>query len=282
MKPAKFNLHTPRSLTEALQAKAKLQGQGTLLAGGQSLVALMNFRVAQPTEIIALSNVTELKTITITDGQVRLGSGVTYSDVIAASTAGSLPRLFKEVLSNIASEPIRNKGTVGGAIAQADPSAEFPALCLALGAEIVVASTSGSRVVPVHTFFRGYMDTEAREDEVIVEIRFDRRLWSETNFGYSQVADRQGDYADAAVLLTYRTDAEDRMIAPVIVSMNLRSFPCRWSDLMEHLTGTRADQESVAGAVEDYFAAASAELARPEGTVVKSVLQEALGSAGRI
>lgn len=282
MKPAPFNLHTPQSLHEALRTKSRLEGQGTLLAGGQSLVALMNFRVAQPTEIIALSGVPELRSITTTDMHVRLGSGVTYSDVIDASAGGSLPPLFRDVLSNIASEPIRNVGTVGGAVAQADPSAEFPALCLALGAEVVVASDSGSRVIPVHTFFRGYMATEAREDEVIVEIVFDRRLWSDTFFGYSQVAGRQGDYADAAALVTYRTDARNRTVEPVVVSMNLRSFPCRWSDLMEHLTGVTADQESLAAAVEDYFAATDAGSAGPDDVLVKSVLHGALDSAERI
>lgn len=282
MKPAPFTLHTPRSLPQALRIKSQLGSEGTLLAGGQSLIALMNFRVAQPKDVITLARVSEFKTITITDRFARIGSGMTYSDVIRAATGGTLPRPFRDVLSNIASEPIRNKGTVGGALAQADPKAELPALCLALDAEVVLASTAGARVVPASAFFHGYMDTDARDDEVIAEVRFDRTAWNETWFGYSQVAQRQGDYAEASVLASYRTDAGGRVEHPIVVSMKQRSYPCQWRDLMDHLAGVEASPQALRAAADTYFDGEPADHSGPDRALTRSVLVQAMNSAERI
>lgn len=282
MKPSAFTMHTPRSLPEALRLKARLGQEGTLLAGGQSLVALMNFRVARPKQLISLSRIAALTTITVTERYLRIAAGVTYSELIRATATGTVPWPFQHVLRNIASEPIRNSATVGGALAQADPNAEFPALSLALDADVVLASTSGVRLLPVSEFFRGYMDTQARPDEIIVEIRFDRRRWEETWFGYAQVAQRQGDYADASVMVSYRKDAAERFLEPVVVSMKLRSFPCRWQGLMDALDRELVTATSVLDQVGQYLRQETGDYDEADLRVVESVLMEALASAERI
>lgn len=282
MKPSAFTLHTPRSLPEALRLKARLGQEGTLLAGGQSLVALMNFRVARPKQLISLSRIPTLASITVTERYLRIAAGVTYGELIRATATGSVPWPFHVVLRNIASEPIRNSATVGGALAQSDPNAEFPALSLALDAEVVLASTSGVRVVPVSEFFRGYMDTQVRSDEIIVEIRFERRRWEDTWFGYAQVAQRQGDYADASVMVSYRKDPAGRFLEPVVVSMKLRSYPCRWQALMEALHGEPVTATSLLNQADRYVRSDTGAYDEADLRVVESVLVQALTSAERI
>lgn len=282
MKPPAFTMHTPSSLPKALRLKARLGQEGTLLAGGQSLVALMNFRVARPTQLISLSHIPELTSITVTRQYLRISAGVTYSDLIRATATGSVPWPFQHVLRNVASEPIRNSATVGGALAQADPNAEFPALSLALNADVVLASTSGVRVLPISEFFRGYMDTQVRPDEIIVEVRFDRRRWAGAWFGYAQVTQRQGDYADASVLASYRKDASGGFLEPVVVSMKLRPFPCHWKALMDVLPGQPAAATSVREHAGSYVRQERGDYDDADLRVVESVLVRAITTAERI
>lgn len=208
MKAPDFDYQRPTSLDAALAMLAEYDGGAMPLAGGQSLMPMMNFRVASPEVLIDLADVAELRGITRDGGTVRIGAMTRYAQLMAdAIVLADIP-LFAMALPHIAHDAIRNRGTIGGSLALADPAAEMPALMLALDAKIEVAGASGTRAIKAEDFFLGYFETTLEEDELITAILIPAASTAQ-QFGFHELTQRHGDYALAGVALacsdsTYR------------------------------------------------------------------------------
>jgi len=200
MKAADFNYVRPGSLEEALAILSDTGLDAAPLAGGQSLVPMMNFRVAQPGTLVDLAAVQDLKGIFETNGSLTIGAMTRYADLAASDLVATHAPLLSMALPHIAHAAIRNRGTIGGSVALADPAAEMPALLLALDASIIVQSKSGSKTHAAADFFIGMYETALEEGELVTAIvvpapETDRR------FAFYELARRHGDYAMVGVAL---------------------------------------------------------------------------------
>ena len=207
MKPAPFNLFRPQSVDEALALLRSHGDEAKVLAGGQSLVPLMNFRLAQPQNIIDLNLVEGLDQIKFDDQTLSLGAMVRQRDVErSASIVERLP-ILREAIEQVGHPAIRNRGTVGGSLAHADPSAELPLLAVALDATFRLRSAQASRSVAAKDFYHGYLLTDIAPDELLVATDFHL---PPANCGWccTEIARRHGDFAivAVAVLLDCRQD----------------------------------------------------------------------------
>ena len=173
MKPAPFHYHAPTTLAETLDLLAEHAGdEGRVLAGGQSLVPTMAFRLARPRHLVDINGVTELNYMRIDNGRLCIGAGVRHAAFERPVDDGPLGRLLTMVVRHIAHAPIRARGTFCGSIAHADPASEWCALAVALDAEMVAESkVSGTRVIHAREFFESIMQTALHEDEILREVR---------------------------------------------------------------------------------------------------------------
>lgn len=206
MKPAAFAYHDPTTTDEALALLAQFGDEAKPLAGGQSLVPLMNFRLARPAHVIDLNGVAALSYLQVEDGMLRIGAmtrqrAVERSPVVAAGWP-----LLQAATAYIGHVPIRNRGTVGGSLAHADPAAELPATMAALEAEFVVCSTRGERRLRSKEFFLGYLTTALAPDELLVEVRVPP-CPPATSWAFVEVSRRHGDFALVGVAALLTLDA---------------------------------------------------------------------------
>jgi carbon-monoxide dehydrogenase medium subunit len=194
MKLPPVGYEAPKTVSEALELLAEHQDEASVLAGGQSLIPLLALRLAQPAVLIDINGVDELYGVSATDGWVTVGAMTReYVAEESATVADAVP-LLAAALPLIGHEAIRNRGTVGGSLAHADPAAELPAVARALDAEFVVRGRSGERIVPAAGWFEGYLTTSRRPDELLVEVRFPAARPG-TGVGFQEVARRHGDFA---------------------------------------------------------------------------------------
>ncbi len=172
MIPAAFEYDRPSTVAEAVDILARNPGTAKVLAGGQSLLGLMRLRLARPERLVDIAGLTELRGIrALPDGGLAIGALVTYRDVLDSALATSRVPLLAMAIADIGDVQVRNRGTVAGSIAHADPASDMPAVVLALEAGIVVRSGSGERVVQATSFFEGAFVTDLAEDELLTEIR---------------------------------------------------------------------------------------------------------------
>jgi carbon-monoxide dehydrogenase medium subunit len=168
---APFDYHRPSSLTEALSLLARHGDDARVLAGGHSLVPAMKLRLAEPRVLVDLSRVAELRGISEKDGRIVIGAMTTHAELASSSVLAAKCPLFNETAPQIGDVQVRNKGTIGGSLAHADPAADWPPVALALDAEMEVAGPSGSRMIPAAGFFTDIMQTALRPGEVLRAIR---------------------------------------------------------------------------------------------------------------
>jgi aerobic carbon-monoxide dehydrogenase medium subunit len=200
VKPAPFTYHQPKTLTEAVALLAELAPlDGRILAGGQSLVPIMAFRLARPAHLVDINRVAGLDRLAIEDGRLRIGARVRHAAFHRPVEKGALGALLAAVVRHVAHYPIRKRGTFCGSLAHADPAAEWCLVAATLGAEIVAASVAGERVIAVADFFRGTMETALAPDELIVEALLPL-LPRGARFGFAEFSRRPGDYAQAMAL----------------------------------------------------------------------------------
>jgi len=192
MKPPAFRYFAPSTLEEALELRAEHGSDSALLAGGQSLVPLLNLRLAFPAVVIDLGRLRELSGIRAADGGLAVGAMTRQREVERSDLVREHVPLVAEAVRQIGHPTIRNRGTIGGSLAHADPAAELPAAALALGAELVVRSTSGERAIPADGFFRSYLTTALEPDELLVEVRLPAVTGGSS---FHEVARRHGDFA---------------------------------------------------------------------------------------
>ena len=207
MKPAAFEYHAPRSLDEALALLAKHGGDGRVLAGGQSLVPAMNFRLARPAVLIDINRIDEISGISESADELTIGTLTRHVTFEEPVTTGPLGRLLPEIAHNIAHLPIRVRGTFGGSLAHADPAAEWCTLALLLDARIAARSSAGDRSIAAADFFRTIFTTDLREGEMISAINLPK-LDARWRCGFVEFNRRAGDFAIVSAAVALRVEAE--------------------------------------------------------------------------
>src|SRR5690348_15085771 len=204
MKPAAFVRHVPKTLDEALTILAEVAPQdGRVLAGGQSLVPIMAFRMARPAHLVDINEVVGLDRLEVEGGKLIIGARVRHAAFHKPATYGPLGALLTQVARHIAHYPIRMRGTFCGSLAHADPSSEWCLVAATLDADIVAKSTKRERTIPAKDFFQGIMATALADDELLAEVRLPI-LVDGTRFGFNEFSRRAGDFAMGAALVTYR------------------------------------------------------------------------------
>src|SRR5579862_2776665 len=201
MKLPAFEYACPATLNEAVALLAG-NGDAKALAGGQSLMPMMAFRVAQPSLLVDLRKIGDLKGIRISDQGVRLGALTRWRDIQDDLRLMAAAPLLKAAIAHVAHYQIRNRGTVGGSLAHADPAAEMPGVAVTCDAEIAVMGKAGARTIAAKDFFKGALETALKPDEIITEVRLPH--WPATRrHGFQEFARRRGDFAMAGVALYY-------------------------------------------------------------------------------
>lgn len=203
MKPASFEYFAPSSVDEAVALLAEHGGEARVLAGGQSLVPAMNFRLARPAVLVDINGIAGIAGIREDGDTLVVGALTRHATFEKPVTVGPLAKLLPTVAHNIAHLPIRRRGTFGGSVSHADPSAEWCTLSLALDAGIVVRSTSGTRTVPAEEWFKSIFTTDIRDGEMVTEIRLPR-LGDDWRCGFVEFSRRAGDFALVSALAIVR------------------------------------------------------------------------------
>lgn len=198
MKAADFRYERPETMAEALMLLGDEALDATPLAGGQSLMPMMNFRLAQPGTLVDLSRLDDLKGVVQVAGGLRIGAMTRYVDLARSDLITQHAPLIAMALPHIAHAAVRNRGTIGGSVALADPAAEMPALLLALDAEITVQSSEGLRSYAAADFFLGMYETALDEGALVVAITIPTAA-AHRRFAFYELARRHGDYAMAGV-----------------------------------------------------------------------------------
>jgi aerobic carbon-monoxide dehydrogenase medium subunit len=239
MKPAPFDYHAPRTLDEAAGLLATLEN-AKVLAGGQSLVPMMNFRYVIVDHLVDLAQVETLRGITIADGKMRIGAMTRQRDLEFAPEVARHVPLLRAALAHIGHRQTRNRGTIGGSLVHADPAAELPAISAAHDALIEIASKRGTRSVPFREFVAGFMATAVEPDEIVTAVTLP--LWPDGHaYGFQEFARRHGDFAlaGAAALLDVGPGAMVRRAA--IALFGVATTPLRLGEAEALLVGKRLD-----------------------------------------
>lgn len=197
MKPAPFVYHAPATVEEAVSLLAENEGEARPLAGGQSLIPLMNLRLARPSALVDLNGIAELESVSC-NGTATIGALTRHARVCADPEIGAAVPMLQAATRHVGHRAIRERGTLGGSIAHADPSAEAPLVAVALGADLVAASVRGRRSISAAEFFQGPFMTALDDDEILVEAVFPA-VASQHGQGFRQVARKHGDFALASV-----------------------------------------------------------------------------------
>jgi carbon-monoxide dehydrogenase medium subunit len=253
MKLPAFEYACPATLSEAVALLASHDGDAKAIAGGQSLVPMLAFRVASPSLLVDLRKLPGLDRIEVTDTGVRLGALVRWCDILNDARLRRAHPLLAAAITHVAHYQIRNRGTVGGSVAHADPAAELPGIVVTCEAAIAVTGKSGARVIPADEFFQGALTTALAPDEIITEIRFP--AWpAGRRFGFEEFALRRGDFALAAAAVFYDQDAAGRAVHAHVGVIGVGDRPVRLATVEATLNGARVDAAVIARAA----AAASA------------------------
>jgi aerobic carbon-monoxide dehydrogenase medium subunit len=205
MKPPPFEYLRPVDLDGVLTALAQDSSETKILAGGQSLVPLMNLRMVAPKRLVDINRVPGLDRIGIDGDRLTIGALARHTDVLASPIVRQHAPLVIAAYRQVAHRPIRNRGTIGGNLAHADPASELPAVMLALDAEMELQSREGERRVPAERFFLGTFETAARAGELLTAIRIPLASVSR-RWGFEEMSQRQGDFALVAVAATFAID----------------------------------------------------------------------------
>ena len=204
MKPAPFVRHVPKTLNEALKILSEVAPQdGRVLAGGQSLVPIMAFRLAKPAHLVDINEVAGLDKITSDGKTLTIGARVRHAAFHKPAVDGPLGKLLANVVRHIAHYPIRMRGTFCGSLAHADPASEWCLVAATLDAVMVAKTVRGERLIAAEDYFQGIMATALAEDELLTEVRLPL-LPGDAKFGFNEFNRRAGDFAMAAALVTYR------------------------------------------------------------------------------
>jgi carbon-monoxide dehydrogenase medium subunit len=285
MKPAAFDYRAPTARQAALELIAALGDDAKLLAGGQSLVPAMNFRLARPEVLIDLNRIKELDYLVAEDAVLRIGALTRHARLERPVVPGPLGGFLAGVARHIAHVPIRMRGTFAGSLAHADPAAEWCTVALALDAEIVAESMAGRRTIAASDFFQGIFATALGPDELLAEVRLPL-LDAGWRTGFAELSRRAGDFALAMAAVALRL--EDGRIGEARIALGgVADRPLRVPAAEQILTGAKPSPALIEAAAAQARAAAepmadihaSAEYRRDlTGVMAKRALAQALGA----
>jgi carbon-monoxide dehydrogenase medium subunit len=249
MKPPRFQYAAPRLLDEALTLLNQYGDEAKVLAGGQSLVPLLNMRLAGPSYIVDINHISELHYIEPEDGYLSIGAAVRQRQVERSALVKEQFPLLVEVVEHIGHMQIRNRGTVVGSIAHADPAAELPALLTCLDGEVLVQSANGERVIKAEEFFTGYLSTALEPGEMLTEVRFP---WipPQAGWAFMEFTRRSGDYALVGVTAILTPALDGRCMVAHIAYLGIAGSPIRARAVEEILIGSTLDDATLDSAAE--------------------------------
>jgi carbon-monoxide dehydrogenase medium subunit len=270
MKLPPFDYACPTSVAEAVALLASHDGEAKPLAGGQSLVPMLAFRIAAPALVVDLRKLSDLRRIKITADGVTLGAMTRWRDILDDAQLAKAHPLLVTAVAQVAHYQIRNRGTVGGSLAHADPAAEMPGVAVTCEAKITAVGKAGTRVIEAADFFRGPLTTALTPDEIITEIHLPG--WpSRRRFGLAEFARRRGDFALAAAMLFYDEDGKTARNAHV-GAIGVADRPVRLNAVERVLEG-HAIEEAVIAKAE---AAAAASVDPPDDIHASSAYRKTL------
>ena len=252
MKPAPFAYAKARSLDDAI-GRLVADGEARILAGGQSLIATLNMRLSRPTLLIDINGIAGLDRIEPKAGLTEIGALVRHAQAETSEVIARTAPLIAKAIPHIGHPAIRNRGTIGGSIAFADPAAELPACLLALGGEVVIAGADGERTVKADDFFTGLFETALGAREVLKAIRVPAATPA-TRTGFAELTRRHGDYALVGLAATARADG------PALAELRLAYFGVGATPLRAR----GAEAALARGAVDDAVAALTDDLDPPD------------------
>jgi carbon-monoxide dehydrogenase medium subunit len=284
MKLPSFDYACPATIAEAIALLAAHGGEAKPIAGGQSLVPMLAFRLTAPTLLVDLRKLSELRQIKITDAGVTLGAMVRWRDILNTPRLRQAHPLLVAAVEHIAHYQIRNRGTVGGSLAHADPAAELPGIAVTCDADIVAQGSAGPRVIAAADFFRGALMTALRPDEIVTEIRLP--AWRRRRrYGFREFARRRGDFAVAAAVVAF-DEMEKKFCNVRVGAIGIGDRPLRLNAAERALEGGVITPAAIAGcaaaassAVEpaDDIHASGAYRKALIGVMVERALHDAIG-----
>jgi len=247
MKSPAFDYARPTTLAEAVSLLTSHEGEAKVLAGGQSLVPMLAFRLAAPTLLVDLNRLSELRFIRIEDDGVRLGAMVRWRQVEDDVRLVSAHPLLVTAIKHVAHYQVRNRGTIGGSLAHADPAAELPGIVVTCEAEITAVGAAGRRVIRAADFFLGPLTTALKPEEIIVELRLPP--WpAQRRWGFEEFSRRRGDFALAAAALYYDTMPDGKARNAHVGVMGVGGKPQRLAQVEAILDGCLIDMDTIAEA----------------------------------
>jgi CO/xanthine dehydrogenase FAD-binding subunit len=250
MKPAQFEYDDPRTMEDALDLLARHGDECKVLAGGQSLVPLMNFRLARPARLIDINGIDALSHLTREDGSLVIGAMTRHTQIEHSTEVAQGWPLLTEAIGWVGHSQIRNRGTIGGSVAHADPAAELPAAFAALDATFQLRSKRGTRVLSWQEFFVSEFTTALAPDELVSAVRVPAQDPS-TGTAFVEYARRHGDFALGGAAVTVRLGADGRVEHVTIGLLSAGPAPVRAEAAERKLRGSKLDDPTIRAASEE-------------------------------
>jgi carbon-monoxide dehydrogenase medium subunit len=249
MKPPPFSYHDPATVADAVGLLSKLEN-AKLLAGGQSLMPMLNMRFVLPDHIIDMNKIKELFYLKETNGALVVGAMTRQRDLEFSDDVKACHPIIHEALLNVGHRQTRNRGTVGGSLCHLDPSAEIPTIALALDATVTAAGPNGKRDIPIAQFPVDYMTTAVQPDEILTEIRFP--AWPKGHgYGFVEFARRHGDFAIASAAVLLEEDANSKITRVALAIGGVYKTPVRMPNVEKALLGQIASEDVFRDACEE-------------------------------
>ncbi|MDB5607463.1 MAG: Molybdopterin dehydrogenase, FAD-binding [Bradyrhizobium sp.] len=245
MKPPVFEYASPTTMAEAVGLLAARNGNAKVISGGQSLLPMLAFRLTSPELLVDLKHLKNLGTISVGDDGVRLGARVRWCDIESDQRLVQSHPLLAEAIKHVAHYQVRNRGTVGGSLAHADPSAEMPGVALTCDAQMTIVGSSGTRVEKAADFFTGPLQTSLEPDEILTEVHLP--AWpAARRWAFREFARRKGDFAMAGVALFYDLDEKNRAVDAHIGAIGVADCPIRLAAAEAALNGNVVNEKTIA------------------------------------
>ena len=257
MKPPRFDYHAPGSVDEELAVLARYGGEAKVLAGGQSLMPLLNFRLSRPAALVDLNRIAALSYIREGNGHIAFGAMTRQRAIEFSPVVKTRLPLLTEATGWVGHLPIRSRGTIGGSIAHADPSAEYPAVLTALDGEVVVRGPRGERTVKPADLFQTYLTTSLAADEILTEVRLPV-MPARAGFAFEEFARRHGDFAIVGIAAMVALDG-DRVRQARLATAGAGPVPVRLREAEDILV-----KDGVTDRALDAASARAAELVNPD------------------
>ncbi len=250
MKPPKFDYYDPRSLDEALALLDRHSDDAKVLAGGQSLMPLLNMRLARPSIVVDINQIEELNYVRASDGGIAIGAIARQRALQTEKLIAERVPILREGAYYIAHPQIRSRGTICGSIAHADPAAELPALALALDAEMILTSAKAARTVGAKAFFQSFFTTALKANEILTEVRFPAPP-KDSAWSVLEISRRHGDFAIAGIIAGLVLESNREVIAHArLVYFGVGATPIRVTAAEEALIGQAASESAFEAAAQ--------------------------------